>query len=68
MRLRNIGMAAIVAFGLSACGNTDGSQALTGAAMGGVGALAVGGSTTLGIVVGGALGILCDDVSPSYCL
>ena len=68
MRIRNIGLAVAVSLGLAACGNTEGSRALSGAAIGGVGAAAIGGSVTLGIVVGGAAGILCNDFSPNYCL
>ena len=68
MRIKTIGLIAAVTLGLAACGNSEAERALSGAAIGGVGAAVLGGSTTLGVVVGAAAGILCNDVSPDYCI
>ena len=48
---------------LSACGDTDLERGLTGAGIGAVGAELTGGSAVTGAVVGGAAGVVCDDVN-----
>ncbi len=57
---------AIVAFasvlGLAACGDTDLERGLSGAAIGAVTAEALGGDAATGALIGGAGGVLCDDV------
>jgi hypothetical protein len=68
MRSRKIGLVCAIALALAACGDTDTKRALSGGAIGGVTGAVVGGGATLGIVVGAAAGIFCNDVSPSYCL
>ncbi|MBF9032073.1 hypothetical protein HKCCE3408_16870 [Rhodobacterales bacterium HKCCE3408] len=60
---KTLGLVAIMALGLSACVNSDLERAGIGAAVGGVGAAALGGNAVTGAVVGGAAGALCDDVN-----
>lgn len=48
--------------GLSACVANDGERALVGAAGGAVIADATGGSVLTGALIGGAAGVVCDDV------
>ena len=52
---------------LAACGDTDLERGLSGAAIGVLGAELVGGDALSGAVVGGAAGVLCDDLSPELC-
>ena len=52
---------------LAACGQTDLERGLSGAAIGVLGAELVGGSPVSGAVLGGAAGVLCDDLSPEIC-
>ena len=60
-----IALGAIAAMGLSGCfATTDLDRAAVGAAVGGVGAAAVGGSVVTGVVAGAAVGALCDEVLP----
>ena len=48
---------------LSGCfAQTDLDRAAVGAAVGGVGAYAVGGSVATGVVAGAAVGALCDEL------
>ena len=68
MRIRKFGLALAIAAGLSACGNTEAKRALSGAAIGGITGAVVGGGVTLGLVVGAAAGIMCNDISPNYCI
>lgn len=62
-----IGVVASV-LALAACGDTDLERGLSGAAIGVLGAEVLGGSATTGAVLGGAAGVLCDDLSPELCL
>lgn len=61
----------IAAFGaialLAACGDSDLERGLSGAAIGGVGAEITGGSAFTGALIGGAAGVLCDDLTPEFC-
>ena len=68
MRTKKFGLACVIALALSACADNDTKRALSGGAIGRVTGAVVGGGATLGIVVGAAAGIFCNDVSPSYCL
>lgn len=52
---------------LAACGDTDLERGVTGAAIGGVGARVAGGDALTGALVGGAAGVVCDDVTPDLC-
>ncbi|WP_370269664.1 hypothetical protein [Nioella sp.] len=64
--MRNIKLLALCAVavaGLSGCfARTDLDRAAVGAAVGGVGAYAVGGSVATGVIAGAAVGALCDEV------
>jgi hypothetical protein len=51
---------------LAACGETDLERGITGAAIGGVGAAAVDGDAFTGALIGGAAGVMCDDLT-DYC-
>lgn len=53
--------------GLAACGDTDIERGVSGAAIGAVAATVVDGDAFTGAVIGGAAGVLCDDVSPQNC-
>jgi hypothetical protein len=61
--------AALVAatLALGACGNTDLERGATGAAIGAVGAAALGGDPLVGGAVGAGAGVLCDDLTPQLC-
>ena len=63
MRTKVSVLAIAALLGLSACGDTDLERGLTGAAAGGIAAEALGGDFATGAVVGGAAGVLCDDVN-----
>ena len=61
-------MAAIAAtLGLAACGDNDLERGVSGAAIGAVGAELTGGNAVTGAAVGGAAGVLCDDLTPELC-
>lgn len=49
--------------GLTACLDTDLERGLAGAAAGAVVADAVGGNAAAGAIIGGAAGVVCDDVN-----
>ncbi|MEJ6394040.1 hypothetical protein V8J82_12280 [Gymnodinialimonas sp. 2305UL16-5] len=51
------------ALAVSGCVASDLERAGIGAAAGGVGAAALGGSVGTGVLIGGAAGALCDDVN-----
>jgi osmotically inducible lipoprotein OsmB len=48
---------------LGACGSTDLERGVTGAAIGAVGASALGGDPVVGGLVGAGAGVVCDDVN-----
>ena len=52
---------------LAACGDTDLERGVSGAAIGAVTADLLGGSVVTGAAVGGAAGVLCDDLTPEAC-
>lgn len=53
--------------GLAACGDSDLERGLSGAAIGAVASEATGGSAVTGAAIGGAAGVLCDDLTPELC-
>ncbi len=55
--------AVMAVLALASCGDTDLERGLTGAGIGAVGAELTGGSAVTGAVVGGAAGVVCDDVN-----
>jgi len=59
--LKRLALCALAAGSLSGCLNSDLDRAAAGAAVGGVGAYALGGSVATGVIVGTAAGALCDD-------
>ncbi|RMA41647.1 hypothetical protein [Rhodophyticola porphyridii] len=61
--IHKLTLALVATLGLSACVSSDLERAAVGAAVGGVGAAALGGSVATGIVVGGAVGAICDEVT-----
>ena len=62
-KIKLIALCAIAATVLSGCfARTDLDRAAVGAAVGGVGAAAVGGSVATGVVAGAAVGALCDEI------
>lgn len=66
---KNFSLAPIAAvFALAACGETDLERGVSGAAIGAVSAELVGGNVVTGAAVGGAAGVLCDDVAPELCI
>jgi hypothetical protein len=52
---------------LAACGDTDLERGVSGAAIGAVTAEVLGGNVLTGAAVGGAAGVLCDDLTPEAC-
>jgi len=60
-------IAIIATLGLAACGDTDVERGVSGAAIGAVGAELTGGNVVTGAAVGGAAGVLCDDLTPELC-
>ena len=65
---KTLGILAIAAMGLSACGYSDLSRGGTGALAGAVIAAATDNDPVTGALVGAAAGSLCDDVAPELCL
>lgn len=61
MSIRTLLAAAVAAFALAGCLETDTERGLAGAAGGAVVADAFGGNALTGAVVGGAAGVFCDD-------
>ncbi|MBT8460442.1 MAG: hypothetical protein KJN60_12300 [Boseongicola sp.] len=65
---KKITLAAIAAtFTLAACGDTDLERGVSGAAIGAVTAEVLGGNVVTGAAIGGAAGVLCDDLTPETC-
>ena len=60
-------IAVIATLGLAACGDSDLERGVSGAAIGAVGAELTGGNVLVGASVGGAAGVLCDDLTPEVC-
>jgi hypothetical protein len=52
---------------IAGCGRTDLERGLTGAGIGALGAVAVGGNPVVGAVAGGAVGATCDEYARSLC-
>ena len=52
---------------LAACGDTDLERGVSGAAIGAVTAEVLGGNVVTGAAIGGAAGVLCDDLTPENC-
>ncbi len=67
MQIKLATAAVAVLLALGACGETDLERGVTGAAIGAVGASALGGNPVVGGAVGAGVGVLCDDLTPQYC-
>ncbi|MEM8655671.1 MAG: hypothetical protein AAGF36_13090 [Pseudomonadota bacterium] len=67
MRIKFFALAAAAAFGLAACGDTVGEQAVIGGAVGGVGTAALGGNAIAGAAVGAGANVLYCDQNPGSC-
>ena len=67
MRISFAIMATVGAFGLAACGDTVGEQAVLGGAVGGVGSAVLGGNAVAGAAVGAGANVLYCDANPSKC-
>lgn len=59
--------ALVAALAIAGCGRTDLERGLTGAGIGAIGAVAVGGNPVVGAVAGGAVGATCDEYARSLC-
>lgn len=60
-------LAFIATLALAGCGDSDVERGVTGAAIGGVASSVVGGDAFTGALLGGAVGVMCDDFSPQHC-
>ncbi|WP_299615257.1 hypothetical protein [uncultured Tateyamaria sp.] len=67
MRIKFAILATAAAFGLAACGDTVGEQAVVGGAVGGVGTAVLGGNAIAGAAVGAGANVLFCDQNPSRC-
>ncbi|MEM9128073.1 MAG: hypothetical protein AAGB28_19945 [Pseudomonadota bacterium] len=67
-RMRRVGCAVLAAAFLAGCGGSEGSRAVSGAAIGGITLGVLTGGVGLGILAGGAAGVMCNDVNPQYCV
>ena len=67
MRIKTLILATIAAFGLAACGDTVGEQAVLGGAVGGVGTAVLGGNAVAGAAVGAGANVLYCDRYPRRC-
>ena len=56
-----------VAATLAACGDSDLERGLSGAAAGAVAADVTDNDVGTGALIGGAAGVLCDDLTPQLC-
>lgn len=63
MENRVMALLLAVALGVSACGDSDLERGASGAAIGGVASVAVDGDVLTGALIGGAAGVLCDDLT-----
>ena len=53
--------------GLAACSGSDFERGVLGAGGGALTARALGGDPLTGALVGGAAGVVCDDLTPDLC-
>ncbi len=67
MRIFTISAALVATLGLAACEGTDLERGVIGAGIGAAGAAATGRNVAGAAAVGGAAGVLCDDVTPQLC-
>ncbi|BBU55563.1 MULTISPECIES: hypothetical protein [Mameliella] len=67
MRILTISAALVATLGLAACEGTDIERGVIGAGIGAAGAAATGRNVAAGAAIGGAAGVVCDDVTPEVC-
>ncbi|WP_058246527.1 hypothetical protein [Tropicibacter naphthalenivorans] len=67
MRILTLSLALASSLGLAACEGTDLERGALGAGIGAAGAAATGGNVAAGAAIGGAAGVVCDDVTPQFC-
>ncbi|MBP0481129.1 hypothetical protein [Sagittula salina] len=67
MRIFTLIVAAASAFSLAACEGTDLERGVMGAGIGAATASATGRNVAAGAAIGGAAGVVCDDVTPQLC-
>ncbi|MBD3680126.1 MAG: hypothetical protein HUJ27_17200 [Rhodobacteraceae bacterium] len=67
MHIKTIGILVVAAFGLSACGDTLGEQALYGAGAGAATAIVIDGDIATGAVVGGVANVAYCQSYPERC-
>ncbi|WP_417208050.1 hypothetical protein [Antarctobacter sp.] len=67
MRIITLSVALAATLGLAACEGTDLERGVMGAGIGAASAAATGRSVAAGAAIGGAAGVVCDDVTPELC-
>ncbi|GAA4224459.1 hypothetical protein J4E08_00790 [Sagittula sp. NFXS13] len=67
MRILALTLVAASTLGLAACEGTDLERGVIGAGVGAAAASATGGNVAGAAAVGGAAGVICDDVTPQLC-
>ena len=67
MRIFTIVIALASTLGLAACEGTDLERGVIGAGIGAAAASATNRNVAAGAAIGGAAGVVCDDVTPDLC-
>ncbi len=67
MRIATLSLALVSCLGLAACEGSDLERGVMGAGVGAATAGATGNDVAAGAAIGGAAGVVCDDVAPRYC-
>ncbi|WP_425099465.1 hypothetical protein [Tropicibacter sp. S64] len=67
MRITTLTLALAASIGLAACEGSDLERGVIGAGVGAATASALGKDPVTGAAVGGAAGVVCDDVTPGVC-
>lgn len=67
MRIFTLMLATASALSLAACSGSDLERGAMGAGIGAATAAATGRNVAAGAAIGGAAGIVCDDVTPQLC-
>lgn len=67
MRIATLSLALVSCVGLAACEGSDFERGALGAGIGAASAAASGHDVATGAAVGGAAGVVCDDLTPQLC-
>ncbi|MGR3493895.1 hypothetical protein [Citreimonas sp.] len=67
MRIATLTFALASCIGLAACEGTDLERGALGAGVGAASAAATGNDVATGAALGGAAGVVCDDLTPRLC-